>query len=89
MYQILYTQSARSDLKKLNVDAIKRILKKIVFFSTQKDPLVFARKLKNHAIGQYRFRIGDYRAIFDMDKNNRIQILIILRIKHRKDVYEL
>jgi mRNA-degrading endonuclease RelE of RelBE toxin-antitoxin system len=33
--------------------------------------------------GQYRFRVGDYRAVFDIDGSR----LIILMIEHRRDVY--
>ncbi|ACK42565.1 hypothetical protein Dtur_1287 [Dictyoglomus turgidum DSM 6724] len=31
------------------------------------DPLKYARKLISQKIGTYRFRIGDYRVIFDKD----------------------
>ncbi|WP_456486560.1 type II toxin-antitoxin system RelE family toxin [Candidatus Alkanophaga liquidiphilum] len=35
-------------------------------------------------IGTYRFRIGDYRIIFDIDDDN----MVILRIGHRKSIYK-
>ena len=89
MYHISYTQKARQDLHNIEINDAKRIIKKIAFFNSQEDPLVFAKKLTNSAIGQYRFRIGNYRALFDIDKKGNIQILIILRIKHRKDIYNL
>jgi len=44
------------------------------------DPLKHARKLIDPRIGTYRFRIGEYRAIFDIDGEN----IVILRIGHRK-----
>lgn len=66
-----------------------RILKKIAFFASQKNPSRFAKKLKDFALGEYRFRIGDYRVLFDVDHKGNIFILMILRIKHRKDIYEL
>jgi len=37
--------------------------------------------------GRFRFRIGDYRAIFAIDKSGKIQILMILNVKHRKEIY--
>jgi mRNA interferase RelE/StbE len=40
--------------------------------------------LISHKIGTYRFRIGDYRAIFDIDGEN----IVILRIGHRRDIYK-
>ncbi len=89
MHEIIYTKHARQDLKKLEKTIAERIIKKIYFFSQQKNALTFAKKLKNPEIGEYRFRIGDYRVIFDVDKKGNIQILIILKIKHRKDIYGL
>lgn len=89
MYEILYTKSAREDLKNLGRKIARRIIKKIAFYTSQEDPLKFAKPLHNNLLGQYRFRIGDYRAIFDRDRRGNIQILIVLRIKHRKDTYRL
>lgn len=87
MYRVDYSQDAIRDLKKLDLHIAQRIIKKILFFSQQKNPMTFARPLKNLGTGRYRFRIGDYRAIFQIDSNGELQILMILRIKHRKDIY--
>ena len=89
MYQVIYSTNAREDLKKLEEKTAQRIIKKIFYFSQQKHPLTFAKRLTKVELGRYRFRIGDYRAIFDTDSRGNIQILMILRIKHRKDVYDL
>lgn len=89
MHHIIYTEHAAKDLRDLEKKTAQRIIGKIYFFSQQKNPIKFAKRLKNSALGQYRFRIGDYRALFDVDKKGNIQILMILRIKHRKDVYGL
>ena len=89
MHQVFYTAKARQGLRDLEINTAKRIIKKIHFFSLQKNLLSFAKNLTDSAIGQYRFRIGDYRAIFDLDKKGNVQILMILRIKHRKDIYNI
>lgn len=86
--QVVYTKLALKDLKKLSKNDARRIVTKVLFFCAQKDPLSFAKKLKDSRFGTYRFRIGDYRIIFDVDKNGNLQILLVLRIGHRKDVYE-
>lgn len=44
------------------------------------------KELKYELSGLYRLRINDYRAIFSIDHN--IIIISVIRIKHRKDVYE-
>ena len=48
-----------------------------------RDPLRYAVRLSDSKIGQYRFRIGDYRIVFDLAENT----IIILAVGHRKDVY--
>ncbi|MEK7528542.1 MAG: type II toxin-antitoxin system RelE/ParE family toxin [Patescibacteria group bacterium] len=88
MYSLFYAQSARDDLKRLDHSVASRILRKLDFFIKQKNPLEFAKKLKNFNIGDYRFRVGDYRVIFDINSRGVIAVLMVLRIKHRKDVYD-
>lgn len=89
MYKVIYAQKAHEDLACLEYKTAQKILKKITFFRTQKNPLNFAKPLKSMGEGKYRFRIGDYRAIFRIDKNHTIQFLMILKIKHRKEIYNL
>ena len=89
MYEIFYTEHSRQDLKKLERNVLQRILTKLDFYIHQKNPLKFAKPLTNPILGQYRFRIGDYRILFDVTQKGQITVLMILRIKHRKDVYFL
>lgn len=87
MHQIVYTKKADHDLEKLDNQISKRITSKIYEYSLSHNPLLFAKRLQNSPFGPYRFRIGDYRAIFDLDENNNIKILLILTIGHRKEIY--
>lgn len=88
MYKIVYTKNALEDLKSLEIRIAKRITEKIHFFANQQNLLSFSKKLQNFASNRYQFRVGDYRVIFRIG-HGRIQVLLILRIKHRKDVYNL
>ncbi len=81
MYKIILVKRAIKDLEKLNEDVKVRIKEKLKTFVN--DPVGNSRKLSNPLIGSYRFRIGDYRVIFDIEKDK----VIILRIGHRKDIY--
>ena len=87
-YKIIYTKVAVADLVDLPKSVARRIDKKLEFFAQQSNPLAFAKRLTNSGLGTHRFRIGDYRVIFDLDKNGTIQILLILSIKHRREVYK-
>lgn len=78
-----FKASALKQLKKLSKDVQVRIIKKLDFFCSQDDPVEFAESLVRGELGSYRFRIGDYRAIFDLDAG----AIIILLIGHRRDIY--
>lgn len=88
MYKVIYSKNAIGDLKKLDKVFAKRIINKIFFFSKQKDIFEFSKPLKQFGKDRFRFRIGDYRVIFSVDKLGNVQILIILNVKHRRNVYE-
>jgi mRNA interferase RelE/StbE len=47
------------------------------------DPLGYAKKMVDPSLGTYRFRIGDYRVIFDIEGEE----IVILRVGHRKEIY--
>lgn len=77
----LQTHKAKKALRKFNPDIQERIISKLKEYSS--DPFSYARKLRDSSIGQYRFRIGDYRVAFDV---HGVEI-VILRIGDRKDIY--
>ena len=82
-YRIVFAGSSKKDLDKLDTTTRQRIAKKLTFFLEQKDTLSYARQLVHSNIGTYRFRIGHYRIVFDVNGD----ILQVVSIKHRKDVY--
>ena len=80
MYNLTYSRSAVKDIKKLP-HGIKLNLK----YNLEKlrlDPLKLSKKLVNHP-AQYRYRIGDYRVLFDIETKD----IVILKVRHRKEVY--
>lgn len=81
-YKILYTQTAFSDIKKLDSIVKKRLKKKIEIFS--KNPINNAKKMIHFSVGSYLWRVGDYRIIFDIEGKT----IIILRIRHRRESYK-
>ena len=82
MFEITWTEKAYEQLNKLDGMIAHRILKKLDELS--QDPFSKdIRRLKGERA--YRMRIGDYRVIFDIDKNKLI--ILILRVGHRKKIY--
>lgn len=87
-YELVYTKKAFSDMQNLSIIDSRRIVAKLKHFVIQPDPLKYSKPLKGLYIGLFRFRIGDYRAIFSKDRKGTLTLLTIIRVQHRKDVYE-
>lgn len=82
-YSLKIESRAAKDLKSLNVRTQKRIVKKLKFYLNSDDPLAYAKKLSNKADANYRWRIGNYRAVFDIKKDT----IKLLRVQHRREIY--
>lgn len=48
------------------------------------NPLQYAERMTDPELGGYRFRIGDYRVIFDIEGND----IVVLRAGHHKEIYK-
>ena len=81
---VYYTRRASRDLELLPFQIQKRVASKMRFFAGQPNPLGFAETLIDHREGDYRFRIGDYRVIFDVVGGK----IYILKIKKRDNAYQ-
>ena len=81
-YRLGYTRRAERDIKKLESDTKDRIGKTLLRYN--EEPLKFAEKLSDPILGEYRFRIGDYRVIFDIEGNE----IVVLRVGHRREIYK-
>ena len=71
------------DLEKLDTVIVKRILKKMEWLEENFDYVV-PEKLKATPKNTYKFRIGDYRIIYTIEKN----MVFIVQVDHRRDVYK-
>ncbi len=83
-YQLIFTENAQRYLKRLDKVTRQRIARKLLFYLDQDDPLMYSRPLIHSSIGSYRFRVGHYRIVFEINNDN----LEVINIKHRKDVYK-
>ncbi|MBI2600505.1 type II toxin-antitoxin system RelE/ParE family toxin [Candidatus Daviesbacteria bacterium] len=87
MFKVRFKATADKKLSKLPKNIQIRIIHKLEFFVQSSDPLLYAEPLTNLKIGTYRFRIGNYRVVFDMVEEAEANIIMILDIGHRKDIY--
>lgn len=80
-YTLVYTRTAAKDIAKLDVVAKKRLKKKLELLTN--NPLFYSKKLINSLLGTYRYRVGDYRVIFDLVDSETV----VLRVGHRREIY--
>ena len=80
-FRLVYTHKAIKDIEKLDPATKHRLYKAMVRY--EEDPLPYAEKLTDPRLGTYRFRIGSYRVIFDVEGSD----LVVLRVGHRKEIY--
>lgn len=82
-YRLVYKKPAAKEIQKIPEQIRKRLKVKLEWWVDQPDPLHFADHLTDPRDAQYRYRIGVYRVLFDVEGKN----IVILHIQHRKDVY--
>jgi len=83
MTEIEFTNKARRDFRKLATDIRQRILTKLKWYASQSNPLHFADSVTGAAGKVYRFRIGNYRVIFDWEGGK----VVVAEIGPRDTVY--
>lgn len=82
-YHLVIANSAKRDLRRLNPDLQRRISVRLDALKSTSRP-AGASKLHDRE-NQWRIRVGDYRIIYEIDKDERL--VVILRIKHRREAY--
>ena len=80
-YRLVYTHRAIRDIDALDTSVRQRVGKTLLRYGP--DPLKHAEPLKQSELGSYRFRIGDYRVVFDLDGDQ----IVIMRVGHRREIY--
>jgi len=81
-YEIVFTDTSRKQFKKLEKNIQERIIKALERIRIR--PEVHVKKL----VGDpgYRLRVGEYRVILDIYKDNLI--ILVIKIGHRKSIYK-
>lgn len=87
-YHVEFTDRALKQLKKLDKYTAAMILGWIrKNLEGCSDPRQHGKGLSANRSGQWRYRVGDYRLIAEIE-NERV-VILILSIGHRREVYDL
>lgn len=83
---IEYSEQASKTLDKLDKPVKDRIKKYLNNLSEYSNPHFRGKALTGTRAGQWRYRVGDYRVICEI-QNNKL-IILVLEIGHRSKVYK-
>jgi len=75
----------KEDIPQLPLSA-RRMIKKAIEERLAVDPVGFGKPLRYSLKGHRRLRVSDYRVVYRIDAAH--QKVIIVAIKHRKNIYE-
>ena len=82
MYELEYSDKVLKQLKKLNIEISKRILKTLERIKIR--PHHFVKSLAGSKF--YSLRVGDYRIILDIQ--NKKLIIFVVELGPRKNIYK-
>lgn len=86
-YKVRYTSLAIKQLKKLD-----KYTRKLIYAWIDKNlqdcenPRIHGKGLVENRSGQWRYRVGNYRIIADIQEKE--VVILVLEVGHRKDIYE-
>lgn len=84
MVDIEWTERATKDLEKLDRPIAHRILTRLTWFSKNFESTV-PEPLSGRLRGTFKFRIGDYRAVYTLEGKT----IVIQFIGHRSEIYRI
>ena len=82
MFEIIFSDKAKKQLGKLDKSIQERIIKSLERIRIR--PEAFVTKLVGDT--GYKFRVGDYRVILDLDKGKLL--ILVIKVGHRKNIYD-
>jgi mRNA interferase RelE/StbE len=86
MYEIVLTREAQKDYQKLEKSILRRVNQ--CLDNLRENPIQYpqAIALKGRLAGYYRWRVGDWRVVYKVNRDERV--VVVLQITHRSKVYK-
>lgn len=81
-YEVILPKSVQKELDRLPTELNERVLDRLVALEANPRPSD-VKKLKGRSA--WRIRIGDYRAIYEI--NDQSRQIVVVTVAHRREVY--
>jgi len=86
-WTVEFDPQAEKELDRLDSQQVKRILKYLFErIATDKDPRRFGDPLRSNLAGLWKYRVGDYRVICEIQ--DEVLLVLVVRVGHRRKVYK-
>ncbi len=83
MAKVEWTEDAIEDLSRLDKPIIRRILKKVSWFSDNFDSIT-PESLSGDFKGAFKLRLGDWRVVYTIEND----LILIQAVGHRREIYK-
>ena len=85
-WTVEFDQHSLKQLSKLDKTVSRQILDYMEEISELADPFSRGSGLKGNLVGLWRYRVGDYRVICDIQA--RVVTVFVVEIGHRSEIYD-
>jgi mRNA interferase RelE/StbE len=82
-YRIEWRRATRKDLRRIDREAVKRIISAVEELAT--DPYPPGCQKLAGSVCAHRIRIGDYRVLYEVFDD--VLVVEVVKVGHRRDVY--
>lgn len=84
-WRIRFSKEADRELRKLDRQVSARILDELEEVSRLDDPRSRGKALVGNLSGLWRYRVGDYRVVCDIEDG--VMLIAVIDVAHRREVY--
>ena len=86
-WKVEFESQAEKELAQLDPQHVKRILKYLnERIATDEDPRRFGAPLRHDLTGLWKYRVGDYRIICEIQ--DEVVLVLVVRVGHRRKIYK-
>lgn len=85
-WKIEMDKGVQRSMKKLDRNVAKRIIAKLREISQLEDPRSTGKALVGNLAGLWRYRVGDYRIVCDIE--DEVLLILVIDVAHRSKVYK-
>lgn len=85
-WRIDFTRNADKAMRKLDRPTAGRVLDELEEIAKLDDPRSRGKALTGNLAGLWRYRVGDYRVVCDIEDG--VLVILVVDVAHRREVYK-